>query len=128
MRLRDEAKKSAILSSFESDWQIYRKLRNYVTAADIEVIWLQINLPHIKPLLIGCVYRPPSANVDYLNQMCLMLDQVCDLGHETYLLGDTNIDWNSSNCPLKARVGNFFTVIFGKTVLIASQLYVGEVL
>ena len=73
-------------------------------AADIEVIWLQINLPHIKPLLIGCVYRPPSANVDYLNQMCLMLDQVCDLGHETYLLGDTNIDWNSSNCSLKEKL------------------------
>ena len=32
MRLRDEAKKSAIISSFESDWQIYRKLRNYVTS------------------------------------------------------------------------------------------------
>ena len=72
-------------------------------AADIEVIWLQINLPHIKPVLIGCVYRPPSANVDYLNQMCLMLDQACDLGHAS-LLGDINIDWNSSNCLLKEKL------------------------
>ena len=79
-------------------------MRPDLMAADIEVIWLQMNLPHIKPVLIGCVYRPPSANVDYLNQMCLMLDQVFDLGHETYILGDTNIDWNLSNCPLKDHI------------------------
>ncbi len=30
VKQRDEAKQAAILSSFESDWQIYRKLRNYV--------------------------------------------------------------------------------------------------
>lgn len=80
------------------------KVRSDLMAANIEVIWLQISLPHAKPLLIGCVYRPPSANMDYLNQLCLMLDEVCDLGHEIYFLGDTNIDWNSSSCPLKEKL------------------------
>ncbi len=33
-----------------------------------------------------------------------MLDKVCDLGNEVYCLGDLNIDWKSSNCPLKERL------------------------
>ena len=80
------------------------KVRMDLMVDDIEVIWLQINLPYVKPLLIGCVYRPPSAPMDYLDQLCLMLDKVCDLGHETYFLGDTNIDWNSCNCTLKEKL------------------------
>ncbi len=31
MKLRDQAKKTAILTGYELDWVIYRKLRNYVT-------------------------------------------------------------------------------------------------
>ena len=80
------------------------KVRMDLMVDDIEVIWLQINLPYVKPLLIGCVYRPPSSPMDYLDQLCLMLDKVCDLGHETYFLGDTNIDWNSCNCTLKEKL------------------------
>ncbi len=28
--------------------------------ADIEALWLQINLPHLKPQLAGCCYRLPD--------------------------------------------------------------------
>jgi hypothetical protein len=33
--------------------------------------------------------------------MCEMLDNVCDINREVYFLGDLNIDWLSSSCPLK---------------------------
>ena len=33
-----------------------------------------------------------------------MLDKVCDLGLETFCVGDFNIDWKVSKCPLKARL------------------------
>ena len=41
---------------------------------NVEVKWLQIHLPHLKPLLVvgGC-YRP-SASSQYLDNMCEMLD------------------------------------------------------
>ena len=36
MEQRDNAKKMAIRSNYESDWQVYRKLRNYVTKLNIK--------------------------------------------------------------------------------------------
>lgn len=84
--------------------QIPAKVRYDLMPADIEVLWVQINLPHLKPLLVGCCYRPPSAKLDYLDKLCVMLDKVCDLDNEVYFLGDLNIDWNMFNCPLKERM------------------------
>lgn len=70
----------------------------------IEVLWLQIHLPHLKSILVGCCYRPPSANSIYLDTICKMLDYSSTLGHETYFMGDINIDWFSQNCPLKSKL------------------------
>jgi hypothetical protein len=42
----------------------------------IEVIWLQVHLHHLKPILVGSCYRPPSANSQYLDNMCVMLYNV----------------------------------------------------
>ena len=36
--------------------------------------------------------------------MCEMLDSVCDVNREVYFLGDLNIDWFSSSCPLKRKL------------------------
>jgi hypothetical protein len=37
------------------------------------------SLAHLKPFLTGCCCRPPSANSQYLNNMCELLDSVCDV-------------------------------------------------
>lgn len=73
------------------------KIRYDLMPTDIEVLWVQINLPYLKPLLVGCCYRPPSANVSYLDTLCEMLDNACDLDNEIYFLGDLNIDWGMAN-------------------------------
>ena len=70
----------------------------------VEVIWLQVNLPHLKPILAGSCYRPLSANSQYLDTMCEMLDNVCDINREVYFLGYLNIDWLSSSCPLRKKL------------------------
>ena len=69
----------------------------------VEVIWLQVHLPHLKSILVGNCYRPPSANSQYLDNMCEMLDDVCDVNREEDFLGDLNIDWLSSSCSLKKK-------------------------
>uniref|UniRef100_A0A4W5NM05 Reverse transcriptase domain-containing protein n=1 Tax=Hucho hucho TaxID=62062 RepID=A0A4W5NM05_9TELE len=51
----------------------------------------------------GC-YRPPSANSQYLDNMCEMLDNVCDINRAVYFLGDLNIDWLSSSCSHKKKL------------------------
>jgi hypothetical protein len=35
----------------------------------VEVIWLQVHLPHLKPILEGSCYRPPSAYSQYLDNV-----------------------------------------------------------
>jgi hypothetical protein len=69
-----------------------------------EEIWLQVHLPHLKPILVGSCHRPPSAKSQYLDNICEMLDNVCDINREVYFLGDLNIDWLSSSCPLKKKL------------------------
>lgn len=43
--------------------QIPVKVRNDLYIEGIEVIWLQLQLTQLKPLLIGCSYRPPNATI-----------------------------------------------------------------
>ena len=66
-----------------------------------EEIWLQVHLPHLKPILVGSCYTPTSANSQYLDNMGEMLDNACDINREVYFLGNLNIAWVSSSCPLK---------------------------
>lgn len=71
---------------------------------EIEVLWLQINLPYIKSILLGCCYRPPSSNRNYLDDMGKNLDKVCELNMEVVFMGDMNTDWLSHKCPLKHQL------------------------
>ena len=71
------------------------KLREDLMLNTVEVICLQVHLPRLKPILVGSCYRPPSANCQYLNNICDMLDNVCDI-REVYFLGHFNFDWLSS--------------------------------
>ena len=50
-----------------------------VTSNAVEVKWLQVHLHHLTPILVGNCYRPPSADSQYLDNMCEMLDNVCDI-------------------------------------------------
>lgn len=80
------------------------RVREDLGSIGVEVIWLQIQLPHLKPVLIGCCYRPPNTTVTYLEQICEMLDRVCDGHYEIYFMGDLNIDWGSRNCALRKKL------------------------
>jgi hypothetical protein len=55
------------------------KLREDLLLNTVEVIWLQVHLPHLKPIIVGSCYRPPTANSQYLDNMCEMLEKVCDI-------------------------------------------------
>ena len=104
------------------------KISEDLTWNTVEVIWLQVHLPHLKPILVGSCYRPPSANSQYLDNMCEMLDNVCDINREVYSLGDLNIDWLSSSCPLKKKLQtvtsacNLFQVISQHTRVVTISM------
>ena len=77
------------------------KLREDITLNTAEVLWLQVNLPHIRPILVGSCYRPPSANSQYLDKMCKMLHNVFDINRGIF---SGWFDWLSSSSPLKKKL------------------------
>ena len=67
-----------------------------------EALWIQVNRTKCKPLLIGCVYRPPDQNVDdFLKNLESSLAEV-ETSTEIMVLGDFNIDF----LPTKRTVNN----------------------
>lgn len=42
------------------------KIRTDLGCNGVEMLWLQVQLPYLKPVLIGCCYRPPNATAVYL--------------------------------------------------------------
>ena len=54
-----------------------------------EGVWTDILLPKSKPILIGCIYRPPDQSdfVEHLEHVLLLC-----ISQETCILGDTNFN------------------------------------
>lgn len=61
---------------------------------------------HLKPMLVGCHYRPSSAKHVNLDNTCEMLDLTCDFSYEIYFEGDLKIEGNALNCPKRKRNQN----------------------
>jgi hypothetical protein len=80
------------------------KLREDLMTNKLEVLWLQVHLPHLKLLILECCYRPPSANGQYLDSICVMLDKVSDANGEFFFLCYLNINWLSSSSLLKRKL------------------------
>lgn len=70
----------------------------------IEAVWVLVHLPHTKPILIGCCYRPPNSDMNYLSAVCSMVDKASDGSREVYVFGDMNINWFSDKCNMKSKL------------------------
>lgn len=92
------------------------KERNDLRWQNIEALWI-VHLQHAKPILVGCVYRPPSAKIQYLDEICDMFDAVCDQKREIFILGDLNIDWLSPHCPMKNKLKSTATACGLKQII-----------
>ena len=61
---------------------------------DIENVFLDILLPKSKPILVGILYRPPTAS-GFLDKLTLAISRAVDFdSQEVYILGDLNINLN----------------------------------
>ena len=60
-----------------------------------EAIWIQVNRSGCKPLIIGCIYRPPNQQVDkFLEDFNNSLAEI-ESHSDKIILGDFNIDYSS---------------------------------
>ena len=69
---------------------------------DVEALWIEINLPYTKPIILGTVYRVPDANADYFENVDLMFQNCASIYDEIIILGDFNLD--ISKLPLSRKV------------------------
>ena len=59
-----------------------------------QCVWINIKRPHNRPLTVGSMYRPPSANQAYYESMIDILDNITNDDHEIVLMGDLNFDYS----------------------------------
>lgn len=59
----------------------------YIEMPEVESTWIQVERQKSSPLIIGCIYRHPNANLeDFTNKLELLLKQFNDQKLETYIL------------------------------------------
>ena len=68
----------------------------------VQCQFLKIQLSNSKSLLIGCIYRPPSSNIDYARELQEAIRSVMKNNRSSvlWLSGDLNlpdIDWEANN-------------------------------
>ena len=82
-----------------SDTEINRFNRS---TKDIEILWITLNIPNCKKIIIANIYRPPQGNVKIF---CDLLDNMVEeintgnKSYEFFILGDFNINYKASTNP-----------------------------
>ena len=69
----------------------------------IEALFIKVKLPNRKPMIVGTMYRPPSANVQYFDNIVDVLEHIItDI--ECVIMGDLNynyiLDENVCSSPI----------------------------
>lgn len=85
------------------------KIRRDLWIKGVEALWLQIQIPHLKPIIICCCYRPPRSDSKYLDNVCSMLQNATDTNYEVIFASDMNVDW-SANCSLRKKLNEIASV------------------
>ena len=90
-------------SAFYIKEDIPARTRKDLYMKGIEALWLQIQLPHTKHILVCCGYRPPRSDISYLENICTMLQHATESNSEIVFAIDMNVDW-LTNCSLKRKL------------------------
>ena len=64
-----------------------------LNSSEIEALWLKVKVPNQAPLLVCSMYRPPSANTEYYEQMLEIIDASLNISDNIIILGDLNYDY-----------------------------------
>ena len=64
----------------------------------MESVWVEIRFPKVKPLLLSCTYRPPSALVDWYTEFENQLQKSSSSCLDNIIVGDFNLDMLRT-CP-----------------------------
>ena len=85
-----------------------RNKLNFTRRRDIESncfesIWLQLHVLNCKDVLICFLYRPPNSLIEWYETFERQLEKTAELGLELIIMGDFNIDCNSTTPNIKLK-------------------------
>ena len=89
---RDRKRKSGGGVVIYINQNISYKRRTDLEVDNVEIIWIETDIPHTKPILIGCLYRPES-KASWYTDFEIMMDFVFKAqSNEIILMGDFNLN------------------------------------
>ena len=68
------------------------KEKSDLQCTDVEALWIELNLPFSKPILLGTVYRPPDSKAEYNDKLDILFQNTTSLYEDIAILGDFNLD------------------------------------
>ena len=57
---------------------------------NVEALWININLPQTKPLLLGTVKRAPDYKAEYIDKLDFLFQNCTSLYDDVVIVGDFN--------------------------------------
>ena len=79
---------------------------------DLEMVCVEINLPHSRSFLVSTWYRPPSAEMQLFDEYEKFV-QRCDIEHkQLILIGDINSDYAKTPLDVHTRTLQFISSVY----------------
>ena len=92
-----------------------RRLANYTTPKDIQVISFELNLKKERWMFL-CIYRPPAQNKQYfLDTLTMIVDHYSSIYDNHIILGDFNLEPDSPILISFMQSLNLFNIIKSNT-------------
>ena len=73
-------------------WYCYLHEKSDLYNDNVEALWIEINLPQTKPLLLGTVYRAPDSKAEYIDKLDFLFQNYTSLYDDVVIVGDFNLD------------------------------------
>ena len=79
---------------------------------NLEMVCVEINLPHCRSVLVSTWYRPPSAEMQLFDEYEKFV-QRCDIEHkQLILIGDINSDYAKTTLDVHTRTLQFISSVY----------------
>ena len=94
----------------KNKWAKFLKIYKMGTkiTVDYEIVTVLLDKPGLKHMMISCVYKPPTGNIESLiTLLTTMLNQSDLVKRESWILGDFNVDSLKRNSAIMCSVKTF---------------------
>jgi hypothetical protein len=89
------SKKGGGVAMYIKNCLSFKQRYDIITNNELEMLWCELVSKRSQDnTLLSCIYRPPNASVEYLNDIIDTIEKACSEDKVLLLLGDMNIDYN----------------------------------